>query len=443
MDVYLNASLITCITPVGGKSESRGRLAAITTEKLGDLSIGSRTRFRVLALISTGTMINYLDRAALGVAAPGLTTELHLSPAVMGVVFSAFSWAYVAAQLPGGWLLDRLGTRYTYFFAVFFWSLFTLGQGFARGVVSLLSCLFGLGVSEAPCFPTNSRVVAIWFPEHERAKATAVYTVGEYLGLVCLGPLLFWTTHRFGWRWMFYSVGALGLLFSAIWLPLYRDPATDGETKPVAVRRINWAHVRQLLGKRQIWGASIGQFAGYSTLVFFLTWFPTYLQKERHITGVRAGLSGTLPFIAAACGVLLAGWASDALLKRTGSLNLARKLPIIFGLFGASTIMLANYFRGSAAVIGILSFAFFCQGMVGLGWAVISEIAPKELIGVTGGIFNLAANLGGIITPIVIGEIVAVTSSFYYALAFIGTIALLGALSYVFLLGDIERIVLV
>ena len=97
----------------------------------------SRTRFRVLALISAGTMINYLDRTVLGVAAPHMATDLHISPAVMGIVFSAFSWSYAAAQIPGGWLLDRIGTRLTYFLAVTFWSLFTLVQGFANGIASL------------------------------------------------------------------------------------------------------------------------------------------------------------------------------------------------------------------------------------------------------------------------------------------------------------------
>ena len=146
-----------------------------------------RTRFQMLALISAGTTINYLDRTVLGITAPQMSAELHLSPAAMGIIFSAFSWSYAAAQLPGGWLLDRVGTRVAYCLAVTFWSAFTLLQGFARGVVSLVGFRLGLGVSEAPCFPANNRVVAAWFPAEERAKATAIYTVGEYLGLACFG----------------------------------------------------------------------------------------------------------------------------------------------------------------------------------------------------------------------------------------------------------------
>jgi ACS family D-galactonate transporter-like MFS transporter len=405
-----------------------------------------RGRFRALALIATGTMINYLDRTVLGIAAPMLTVELDIAPAVMGVVFSAFSWSYAAAQIPGGVFLDRFGNRLTYMLAVAFWSLFTLLQGFARGAVSLVVFRLGLGVSEAPCFPVNSRVVTTWFPERERARATAVYTVGEYLGLACFGPLLFWIAGRFGWRALFFVVGAAGLVFAMLWHGLYREPAKalsdSAAGEPIGVARTSFsrARVRALLRHRQIWGACLGQFGGNSTLVFFLTWFPTYLATERQLDWTRAGFFAVLPFLAAAAGVMSGGWASDALLKGTGSRNWARKLPIIVGLGGASTIMLANYAESDWLVIAVMSFAFFCQGMTGLGWTVISDIAPLNLMGLTGGIFNFASNLAGVVTPLVIGYVVSATGSFYYALAYTGVVALVGAISYIFVLGDVRRI---
>jgi ACS family D-galactonate transporter-like MFS transporter len=403
----------------------------------------SRTRFGVLALISAGTMINYLDRTVLGIAAPDMAAQLHLSPAVMGVVFSAFSWSYAAAQIPGGWLLDRIGTRLTYFLAVTFWSLFTLLQGFANSLASLIAFRLGLGIGEAPCFPTNGRVVATWFPDHERAQATAAYTVGEYLGLACFGPALYWLARTFGWRSLFFVVGAAGIVFAGIWWALYREPQTTGlPAKRARPNPMSWTMIRKLLRYRQVWGASIGQFGGNTTLVFFLTWFPTYLARERHIDWIRAGFYAVLPFLAAACGVLFGGWGSDTLLKRTGSRNLARKLPMVVGLFGSSTIVLATLVTSDALVIAIFSFAFFCQGLTGLGWTVISDVAPLELLGITGGIFSFSANLAGVLTPLVVGAIIDATGSFYYALAYVGAAALLGAFSYVFLMGDVERIVL-
>lgn len=183
----------------------------------------SPARYKVLALLATGTMINYLDRTVLGVAAPELSASLKLSPEALGVVFSAFGWSYAAAQVPGGWVLDRLGNKLTYFLSVVMWSFFTLLQGFARGIPSLFAYRFGLGLAEAPCFPTNGRVVAEWFPERERARATAIYTAGEYVGLAAFGPLLYWISSVFTWRAMFFAVGLMGLLFGAAWWLLYEE----------------------------------------------------------------------------------------------------------------------------------------------------------------------------------------------------------------------------
>ena len=397
-------------------------------------------RFVMLALISLGTMINYLDRTVLGIAAPRMTEELRLTPEAMGIVFSAFSWSYAAAQIPGGWFLDRFGNRLTYFLAVILWSSFTLAQGLTRGVTSLLACRLGLGVSEAPCFPVNSRVVATWFPQEERARATAVYTVGEYLGLACFGPVLFWIGLEFGWRVLFVIVGLAGIAFGGVWWWLYQEPA--GQIARHEEIPLRWTDARRLLAYRQVWGASLGQFGGNTTLVFFLTWFPTYLAVDRHMDWIRAGFFSILPVLAAACGVIFGGWWSDALLARTGSRNLARKLPLVVGLVGASIIILANAVTSDWMVIAVLSVAFFAQGMTGLGWTVISEIAPERMMGLTGGIFNFAANLAGVLTPVVVGLIVGATGSFYYALFYIGAAALIGALSYVVVLGDVDRIVI-
>ena len=416
----------------------------------------TRVRFFILSLLTIGTMINYLDRTVLGIAAPSLRGELAIDAATMGIVFSAFSWTYAAMQIPGGIFLDRFGTRLTYFLSLIFWSLSTLLHGVATNLASLLTFRFALGVSEAPCFPTNSRVVATWFPQQERAFATGVYTVGEYVGLAFLSPLLFWIMGAFGWRALFFVVGIAGVLFGLFWWASYREPhesktVNQAEldyivagggivTHKTARTKFEWRLVGKLLRFRQLVGICIGQFAGNSTLVFFLTWFPTYLATERHMGWLKIGFFTVLPFIAASVGVLFGGWLSDWLLRRGRSANIARKLPIITGLLLASVIVTANYVDSDYMVIGILSLAFFAQGMAALGWTLVSDIAPKGLLGLTGGIFNFAANLAGIITPLVIGFIVAATGSFVGALMFIAVIALIGAFSYIFVVGDIRRI---
>ncbi len=411
----------------------------------------------ILALVAVGTMINYLDRSVLGIAAPFLTRELNLSAAQMGLVFSAFSWSYALLQIPGGIFLDRYGTRLTYFIAVVFWSIFTALMGVAHGLRSLVLMRIGIGIFEAPCFPANSRVLATWFPQHERARANAIYSFGQYVGLGFLSVPLFWITQRFGWRGLFFIVGGLGVVFGWLWWTLYHNPAESrtanaeelayieagggGEYKGQPLR-FKGRHIVALLKRRQILGASLGQFGGNSTQVFFVTWFPTYLVTARGMTFIQAGLMTSLPFIGASAGVLTGGLVSDAILKRTGSANLARKLPIVGGMLLASTIVLANYVPAgdNATVIAIMSLAFFGQGMTNLGWTVISDVAPKQLIGLTSGIFNFSANLAGIVTPLVIGFAFQLTGSFVGPLAYIAVVALIGAFSYSVILGDIHRL---
>jgi ACS family D-galactonate transporter-like MFS transporter len=415
----------------------------------------TRARFVILSLLAAGTMINYLDRTVMGVAAPSLSKELGLTAAQMGVIFSAFSWSYAAAQIPGGIVLDRIGVKLTYFLSVTIWSGFTLVQGFATGFASLLGCRLGLGLAEAPCFPANSRVLSAWFPQQERARATGVFSVGMYAGIGFLSTLLAWIAGNWGWRVLLIVVGVAGIIFGFIWIRMYREPhespqinqaeldyikAGGGLGHQGATTVFQWRHVGFLLRQRQVLGAAIGQFAGNATLVFFLTWFPTYLATERHLAWIKVGFFTSLPFIAAAAGVITGGLWSDALLRRTGSANIARKLPIITGLVLAAMIVIANFVPSNALVITVMSVAFFGQGMVNLGWTLITDVAPKKLFGLTTGLFNFCTNLAGIVTPLLVGYVVTTTGSFAWALAVIGCIALSGALSYVFLVGDVRRV---
>lgn len=415
----------------------------------------TRGRYIILALVAFATMLNYLDRTLISVAAPLMTKELEINPAMMGFVLSAFSWTYALAQIPGGAVLDRFGTRVTYTFSLVLWSIFTAAQGLAFNIASLVGARLAMGAAEAPCFPANSRVLVSWFPQRERARANSVYSVGMYFGIAFLSPVLFWVTATFGWRILFIVAGLIGVLFGLVWWRMYREPheskfanqaeldeiAADGGIKmDVEKTPFNWADIGWLLKQRQVIGASLGQFATNSTLIFFLTWFPTYLVTERGMDFIKVGFLASLPFIAASVGVLVGGQLSDGILKKTGSLNWGRKTPVVAGLLLSSLITVAAFVDSNAVVIAVMSIAFFGQGMSNLGWTLISEVAPKRLIGMTGGVFNFCTNLAGIITPILIGIVVATTGSFFGGLAFIGAVALIGALSYIFILGDVKRI---
>jgi len=415
----------------------------------------TRARLGVLALITFATMLNYVDRSVMGVAQPSLVRELAISPELMGLIFSAFSWTYAFAQIPGGLVLDRLGARLTYTFSLASWSLATMLHGFMSSVLGLFSARLALGLAEAPCFPANSRILSTWFPQTERARANSVYAVGQYVGLGFMIPVLTYIVAAFGWRALFFIFGALGMVYAVIWHAAYREPheskrANEAELGYIASGGglaargdrfvLSWAAVRTLLGTRQIVGASIGQFCGNSTLVFFLTWFPSYLATERGMDWLRSGFAASLPYIAASVGVLVGGAVSDEIIRRTGSATLGRKGPIVAGLLLTSTMVFANFTPSNTVVVAVMSVAFFGQGMANLGWTLIADVAPKELMGLTGGIFNLCANLAGIVTPLVIGFVLGATGSFYGALTYIAALGLVGAAAYVFILGDVRRV---
>ena len=415
----------------------------------------TRARFGILALITFATMLNYVDRSVMGVAQPSLVRDLAISPELMGLIFSAFSWTYAFAQIPGGLVLDRLGARLTYTLSLGSWSLATMLHGFMSSVLGLFSARLALGLAEAPCFPANSRILSTWFPQTERARANSVYAVGQYVGLGFMIPVLTYIVAAFGWRALFFIFGALGMVYAVIWHAAYREPheskrANEAELGYIASGGglaaqgnrfvLSWAAVRTLLRTRQILGASIGQFCGNSTLVFFLTWFPSYLATERGMDWLRSGFAASLPYIAASVGVLVGGAVSDEIIRRTGSATLGRKGPIVAGLLLTSTMVFANFTPSNTVVVAVMSVAFFGQGMANLGWTLIADVAPKELMGLTGGIFNLCANLAGIVTPLVIGFVLGATGSFYGALTYIAALGLVGAAAYVFILGEVRRV---
>jgi ACS family D-galactonate transporter-like MFS transporter len=402
--------------------------------------------------------INYFDRSNLSVAAQGIARDLALDPVHLGLIFSGFGWAYACCQIPGGWLVDRIGPRILCAAACALWSLATLMQGFAGSFLILFGLRLMLGVFEAPSFPICNTLATAWYPENERAGVIGFYTSGQYVGLAFLTPLLVLAQEHLGWRSIFAVTGGIGLLWSALWIVIYRDPwnnrrLSENERDHIrngggwvdppsgANRSLRWntADLRFALTQRKLWGIYIGQFALNAIPWFFLTWFPTYLETSRHLDLARTGWLSALPFLAAFFGVLSGGLVSDLLTRRGASPSLARKAPIIAGMLLSTSVVGANFVTDPHWVVFFLTLAFFGNGFASITWVLVSLLAPKRLIGFTGGIFNFFGNLASVAVPLVIGVIVKYVG-FAPALAFVSTVALVGALSYLFLVGPVERI---
>lgn len=434
----------------------------------GPLAIERQThaRYFILALLFLMTSINYADRATLSFAGPAAAKDLGLSPASLGYVFSAFGWAYVAAQLPGGWLLDRFGSRTVYAFSILLWSFFTASQGLVglltggTAIIAFFALRFMVGITEAPAFPGNSRVVAAWFPASERGTASAVFNSAQYFATAAFSPLMGWITHAFGWPWVFGVMGGLGIMLFVVWMKSVHNPkdhplANQAEVdyiaaggglvdmdQPKAAEVENgpkWGYIKQLLSNRMTLGVFIAQYGVNAVTYFFLTWFPVYLVQARGMSILKAGFVASVPALCGFVGGVLGGMLSDHLLRRGHSLTFARKSVIILGFMMSITMVACNYIDLDWMVVGVMALAFFGKGLGALGWAVMSDIAPKEIVGLSGSLFNLFGNIASIVTPIVIGYIVQDTGSFNGALVYVGANCALVIFCYLFVVGEIKR----
>jgi ACS family glucarate transporter-like MFS transporter len=426
----------------------------------------THVRFRIIVLIFLITSINYADRATFSIAGNAASIELGLDPVATGFILSAFAWAYALAQIPGGLLLDRFGTKRIYAGAIALWSLLTAAQGlvgFVPGltaVATLFVLRFLVGLAEAPSFPGNARLVAAWFPGSERGTASAIFNSAQYFSLVAFAPLMGWLVHSHGWRSVFWVMGTLGLVGAATFVRYIhspvRHPAINGaelayieaggglvhmeERGADTARAFSWPNLGRLLSSRMMLGIYLGQYCINVLTYFFVTWFPIYLVKERGLNIMEAGFAAAAPALCGFGGGLAGGFLSDRILKATGDLDRARKIPLVIGMLLATLIIACVWADSETMVVVLMAIAFFGKGVASLGWAVMADVAPKQLAGLSGGVFNMFGNIAGIVTPIVVGFIVAATGSFDWALVFVGAHCLLTIFAFLVIVGPIRRL---
>lgn len=426
----------------------------------------SHARWVVLAFIFVVTAVNYADRSSMSIAGTPMAKELGINAIQLGYLFSAFGWAYAAGQIPGGWLLDRFGSKLVYGLSIVLWSLVTFAASLAgvitatvaAAVAFLFTVRFVLGLVESPAFPGNNRLVAAWFPTAERGCATSIFNSAQYFAFAAFTPAMAWVVHAFGWRWCFVVLGVFGVVLAAAWWrwmepPLHHrsvsqselDVIRDGgglleienanrQNKP----KITWSQFAELFRKRQYWGTYIGQYCVTALTFFFTTWFPIYLVEGRGMTILSAGLATAIPAIGGFVGGISGGALSDWLIKRGVTLSAARKAPFIGGMTLAGAIGIANFTDNNAFIISVMALAFFGKGVAAIGWAVISDVASPKTVGLAGSVFNGLGNIAGIVTPIAIGYIVGITGSFYWALWVVTAHCVVGIAGYLFM-GKIER----
>lgn len=433
-----------------------------------DDSRNSHVRFWIIAVLFIVSSVNYAERATLSYTASHMAEEFSISTVQLGWMFSAFAWSYAAAQIPGGALLDRFGSRTVYLWAIFLWSVFTFLQAFAASLafvpvwISIVLLRVMVGFAEAPSFPANARIVANWFPNAERGTASAIFNSSQYFSLVAFAPLMGWLTDVYGWQHVYMVMGGIGLASWMLFRAIVHSPSRHKSVSPRELayieeggalvnldkpasgpQKIRWDAAGQLLANRMLLGIYLAQYCITAMTYFFATWFPVYLVKARGLSLTEAGFAAAAPALAGWIGGILGGVLSDALLKRGLPLSTARKIPILLGLVVSCAILACNFTDSRVLVLVFMAVAFFGKGIASLGWAVMSDAAPRDATGLSGSIFNLFGNAAGIFTPLGIAYILATTNNNWeLALIFVFAHSIVAMLSYAFITGEIKRVVL-
>ena len=409
-----------------------------------------RIQLTAVTLLVAAGLVAYLDRGILGIAQHQITEEMQLDALQFGILSAAFSLPYAFAQLPIGVMLDRIGARITMGFGIIIWSLAQLAGGFVRTVGQFEIARAVLGVGEAPAFPAGAKVFSEWFAVKERGLPTGIYVASTTFAPAIAPFLLTGLMLQFGWRGMFVIMGVIGLLVGVAWVAMYRDRSaaklepeeveflSGGEKGATDERKITGSDWLAILGQRSMWGIIIGWIGVIYMVWLYLSWLPGYLQRERGVSLADSALPLTIIYLAGTVGQLSSGAICDFLLSKGLKPIVSRKWPICVGLVCAGLFTIPAAYTSSLWVsIACISAAmYFVNLSSGSGWALVSIAAPRRLVATVGSFMNFGGYLGASAAPIITGFVVKETGSFVVALLIAAGVALVGALSYLFVVKD-------
>jgi sugar phosphate permease len=385
----------------------------------------SMGRWYILGLISLMYLITYLDRVNISTAAPVISKELGFDKITMGVIFSAFSWAYATFQVPGGWLGDRFGARNVLTIIVTYWSAMTAATAAAAGATSFIVFRFLFGIGEAGAFPVATRAMQLWYPKHERGFVQGITHSASRLGAAIAPPIVVLIMTTLGWRSVFYICGAVGIIWSVLWYFAYRNlPEEHGLVNEAELAYIRGTDAtgnvnRPNIGKKpsvpwgtllrspNMWAIMCAYFTYVYCLWIFLSWLPSYLVEFRHFTLLKVGFLASLPLWAGVVGDTVGGLATDWLLAKTGNIKFARRAVAITGMLGCAVFIVPAALATEAytAVYCLTAAMFFLECTIGPSWAVPMDMGG-EVSGTVSGMMNMAGNIGGALSPIVFGVLV-------------------------------------
>ena len=403
----------------------------------------SSVRWTIVALLFFATTINYIDRQVLGILAPTLQRELQWSEADYGAIVSWFSFAYGAGLLLVGRVLDRIGVRTGFSFAIVVWSLAAMGHALARTVGGFSFARAALGIGEAGNFPGAVKAVAEWFPKKERALATGIFNAGSNVGAIVAPIVVPWIALTWGWRWAFIATGAIGFLWLLFWLPTYRDPVNHPGVSPAELAHIRsdptestapipWA---SLLRHRQTWAFIVGKSMTDPVWLFYLFWLPKFLDTN---WGVRlSGLAAPLVaiYVLADVGSVGGGWFSSRLISGGWSVNRSRKTAMAVAAVLILPTLFAPFARNLWVAVAIVSVAAAAHQWWSCNlFTSVSDMFPRRAVASVVGIGGFVGAMSAMGFQRLTGYILEATGSNYRIIFVICAIVYVGALALFHLL---------
>lgn len=381
----------------------------------------ARAGFQLTLLLAVLVLLNYVDRGAVGIAAPKLKGELGLSAAQFGVAVSAFAWIYAPAQFAVGWLSDRFCVYRMIAIGLAIWSVATFLTGFADGLGILVMLRVALGVGEGVAFPAASKIIARHVSGERRGLANSAVAAALYwgpaLGTFAGGLILTY----YGWRWIFFGFGTLTLLWLIPWLSVSRP-----QWASFAKGSGNDVPIAQVMRSPTVWLMGIGHFANTYGFYFLLAWLPLFLVTVRGFSILEMTAMTTVAYVIQGFGALAWGWISDRLVGDGWDEGRLRKgLMCMYMVVSAIAILGIGFSTAPSAIFAWMVVTALVSGIGGTNCYAISQIyAGPEASGTWVGVMNGVGNTSGIIGPIVAGLLIQNTGS--YMAAFVASAAIVG-----------------
>jgi MFS transporter, ACS family, hexuronate transporter len=407
----------------GSLPSSADTEAAIAAKQVSPFVSSHAGHFRwvICALLLFGTTKNYMDRNVLGVLNKTLQHDLGWSEIDYSNLVIAFQAAYALGMVVVGRLIDKIGTRLGYALAMIFWSLASMGTALGGSLTSFAISRAALGFGESAIFPASIKAVAEWFPKKERALATGIFNAGTSFGAMLTPVVVPWINARWGWRGSFLGIGALGFVWLAFWLLLYRKPEEHPRVSQAeldyihsdpqeSTGKVKWA---ALLPLRQTWAFVAGKFLIDPVWWFYLFWVPGFLQSKHGLALTEIGAPIVVIYLISDVGSVAAGWMSSWLIKRGNTVNAARKMAMLVCAVSVIPVVFAYRVDNTWSAVLLIGLAAAChQGFSANLYTLTSDMFPTRAVGSVVGIGGMAGAIGGLFIATVVGHVLQWTGSY-------------------------------